>query len=92
MYLTILGKKVKISKVKMEAEDSGEYKDLQIKINNTLTCRDDIRSTLLHEALHAVLDITGHSQRLSSDDEEAIVYAIENGLYPVLVKIMEYDK
>ena len=41
-------------------------------------------STLFHELLHAVLDITGHSARLDADTEEALVTAIENGLGPLV--------
>lgn len=39
-----------------------------------------IRSTLLHESLHAILHVTGHSEGLSDEKEEGIVIALENAL------------
>lgn len=92
MVLSILGKAVKVSRVKLDDGDYGDYKDMNIRINSSLTCPELIRSTLLHEVMHAVLDITGHSHRFRENDEEAIVYALENGIYPLLKKITEYTK
>ena len=38
-------------------------------------------STELHEALHAILCVSGVSSVLTDEIEEAVVTAIENGLY-----------
>ena len=40
----------------------------------------DIKSTLLHESVHAVLHISGCAERLTNSSEEAIVTAMEYGL------------
>lgn len=40
----------------------------------------DIKSTLLHEMVHAILHVTGCSSRLTNSSEESIVTAIEYGL------------
>lgn len=50
-----------------------------IKIKYGLS--DDIfESTLLHEILHTILAMTGQSEFLKGEAEEALVIAIEHGL------------
>lgn len=54
-----------------------------IKIRSGL--KDDaFAATLFHELCHAALFMTGQSQMLSDEQEEAIVRAIEHGLAPHL--------
>ena len=47
----------------------------------------ELESTLLHEIIHAILYVTGHSARIEGDeesgDEEALVLALEHGLLPI---------
>ena len=38
-------------------------------------------SVELHEIIHAILFESGHSARLEHDDEEAMVVALEHGLW-----------
>ena len=44
------------------------------------------RQILLHEVIHAILFLTGNNEMLSEDgkQEEAIVIALEHGLYPLI--------
>ncbi|MBA2680996.1 MAG: hypothetical protein H0U76_21695 [Ktedonobacteraceae bacterium] len=37
-------------------------------------------ATLMHEVIHAILYLTGQSELLSEDREEALVLSLENGL------------
>lgn len=37
-------------------------------------------SVLLHEVIHAVLYASGHSARMSDEEEESLVLALEHGL------------
>lgn len=39
-----------------------------------------LESTLMHEAIHAVLGVSGMAQLLKGDQEEALVIALEHGL------------
>jgi len=39
-----------------------------------------MNSTLIHEFCHAILYVTGQSEHLEGDQEEAIVIAMEHGL------------
>lgn len=96
--INILGKKIKIktkadTTLKFEdaegagAEDeevSGYYSHDEgyIMINSSLS--EDMQwVTLLHEMVHAVMGITGLSEVVTSDKEEAICRAMEN-LAPIL--------
>lgn len=38
------------------------------------------RTHLLHEVIHAILFISGHSSKMTYKDEEALVMALEQGL------------
>ncbi len=51
-----------------------------IRIRSDLT-GVELHKTLLHEILHAVLELSGQNQSLRDKQEEAIVRALENGLY-----------
>lgn len=43
-----------------------------------------LRKVLLHECVHAILHISGLTNLVTDQIEEAIVTAIENGLYPIM--------
>ena len=53
--------------------------DRVIKINGRLK-GDELESTILHEICHAILFITGWSEKLGDDEEEGLVRALEHGL------------
>lgn len=40
---------------------------------------------LLHEILHAIFNLTGHSNTLGEEIEEALVVALENGLSDIFL-------
>jgi Zn-dependent peptidase ImmA (M78 family) len=42
--------------------------------------KDDMERTLFHELCHILLFLSGHKFRLSEEDEEAIVRALEHGV------------
>lgn len=48
-----------------------------------------VEQTMLHELIHATLYVSGHSEQLDSKQEEAIVRALENGLYPAIVRLVK---
>lgn len=39
-----------------------------------------VMSTLFHEAIHAILHVTGHTELLTHQQEEALVIALESAL------------
>lgn len=45
------------------------------------------RETLLHECVHMILGLSGISQLLSDELEEAIVIAVETGLSPLIKQL-----
>lgn len=78
--VNVLGQPYRI--VREKIEDFGGC-DSDAKI---ITIRKGLRSenrqkTLLHETLHAVLAESGHAFQMGEGAEEAVVRAIENGLY-----------
>ena len=82
-YIMISGVKVNIkytSKIMYDGDDElyGAFCPDTMTIH--ISKRSDIKSTLLHEAVHAVLHISGCAERLTNSAEEAIVTAIEYGL------------
>lgn len=44
------------------------------------------RATLLHETIHCILYFSGLSNLLAAEMEEAIVVAVESGLFPLVTK------
>ncbi len=42
-------------------------------------------SVLTHELLHAILFISGHSQKMEEKEEEALVMALESGLGSIII-------
>lgn len=91
MNLKIMGQNIKVKREKLEDGLYGDYKDYVIRISNSLVDINVIRSTLLHESMHAILHVAGHAQRLEVNDEEALVWALEHGLYPIIGKIGSYE-
>lgn len=53
----------------------GLYHDKKISIN---PFHKEVESTILHELLHAALDISAQNEHLNEDQEEALVRSIEN--------------
>lgn len=78
----ILGQKVKINEVKPSDDSHGEYKDLAqtIEVNQGIT-DEAYRRLLIHESVHAGLDISGISAFLNNiDAEEAFCTLMERFL------------
>ena len=84
----ILGKMVKINySVDMDKDDCGEFDDSTMTISINLNRHDNedlLKSTLLHEIIHAILFITGQNELLDSKQEEGLVRAIEHGLADIV--------
>lgn len=84
--LMVMGIPFKIDIVE-DLDDFGECvgADRTIKIKKGQK-PDQLKFTLMHEIIHAVFYVTGHSARMRSceaenyDEEEALVLALENGL------------
>lgn len=55
------------------------YTEKYIYINLEQT-RAEMEQTLFHEFCHMLLFLSGHSFRLSEEDEEAVVRAMEHGV------------
>lgn len=53
--------------------------DRVIKINSRLK-GEELHATTMHEICHAILFITGWSEKLGDEEEEGIVRALEHGL------------
>lgn len=80
--VTILGKEIKIIyKIDDNSGLMGEYDPKTKTI--TIVDHPDFESTLFHECGHACLDISGISRLLKENIEEAIIAAIENGLFGI---------
>jgi Zn-dependent peptidase ImmA (M78 family) len=54
-----------------------------ISVNNTLR-GDRLKFYLLHEYLHAILHVSGHTARFKTSEEEALVSALTHGLAPLI--------
>ena len=77
--ISILGQEVKVSYRKKLPKGLKGYFDsdpLRIVVENG----PNWRSILIHEICHAILFISGHSQTMTEDEEEALVMALESGL------------
>ncbi len=83
--LNIMGTEFSISYGKLPNNELGETIGVErkIRISNKLS-GEQLKSTIIHELLHAILYITGQSERLDHDFEEAIVIALEHGLTPLV--------
>ena len=78
--IKVLGQTIKI--VVKDMEDLGEFdrSKLTISLSRSQT-PDEMASSLLHEILHAVFFISGHSFIIEDNHEEALVRVLETGLY-----------
>lgn len=85
--VTILGQDVSVTYEKITSETEilhGDYLDQAIRINSD--SKHDARRILLHECMHAILEVSGQSCLLKTKREEAIVLCLENGLWPLIKK------
>lgn len=77
--IRILGHKIKVVHT-VNSTSAGCYSPAEMKIyinmkeNNT---QKEYESTLLHEALHALLDLSGFNGMLGDDAEESLVRLME---------------
>lgn len=81
--VSILGVKVKVRYISKELHDDSDQLHGAFNADTMeifISTKSDVSSVLLHEVCHALLYISGCSQRLSEKDEEAIVTAMEYGL------------
>lgn len=88
-HIMILGKKIRTRKPKKLVDESGQelfglFDHDKMIIYVSKSKDHNIHSTFLHEILHAILFISGHNETLEHEQEEAIIRAIEHGLYPIL--------
>lgn len=76
-----LGVPFKVVYTKMLKKDYGktDCNDRLISIRAGLT-GDTLRSTIIHEWLHAVLHVSGQSEHLSDEQEEALVVTMEHAI------------
>ena len=61
-----------------------EHTKLRILINNSAP-QSQQEETLIHEALHAIFDITGISKDLTDLEEEKIVQPLGHAIYQLLL-------
>lgn len=63
--------------------------DRKIRIGVVADTPEKRAYTLFHELVHCVLGLSGHAERFPAEaDEEALVVALENGLFPLLSQIV----
>jgi ssRNA-specific RNase YbeY (16S rRNA maturation enzyme) len=74
-------------KVELSDESSYSFAKKLIQVDKTADC---LEAELLHEIVHGILAISGHAYKWPEVDdgnergeEESIVRALENGLYPI---------
>lgn len=89
----VMGNPIKIIETKDLTDDDGSClhglckpDELTIYINSTYPQGQRWR-TLLHELAHLIIGLSGLSEFLDAPQEEAIVIALENGLYPLIVDV-----
>lgn len=95
VQMMIGGKKIRIDYPDVIPGDTPEEGDLsgdsqvlggRIRISKTQNKSPEaVLHTIFHEALHMAIGITGHSEILVAKQEEALVYAIESMLAPLLI-------
>lgn len=80
----VLGHEVTITYCrKMKGNDRGEFFTDPFRIR--VLSDESWRSTLHHELMHMVLWVSGLSELLGDDKEEAVVKALELGLASILI-------
>ena len=85
LYLDVMGIQFEVQYVKQVDEDhnAGETDGTKrtIKISTTQNPTEELKhSVLVHEYLHAVLYVTGQSERMGEKEEESLVLALEHAL------------
>lgn len=81
--IPIMGKNIPIIYKNMGTRVMGCYQDMAITLNTNRKAHWNKR-VLFHEVLHAVLAISGITNLLSTNTEEAIVECLENNLWPLI--------
>jgi len=67
---------------KVDSEDShGETDGINRTIKLKLEDKTTMLYTMIHEYTHAVLHVTGQTERLTEEHEESIVVALEHGMF-----------
>jgi len=91
--LNILGQPFSI-KWKTKADMAGNYglmDGVSREIHVQSTAGHFIESTLLHEAIHAILYVTGMGDAigLTEKKEEGLCLSLENGLVPIIQQMVD---
>ena len=79
---------VKVDKKdKHVGESEGSARTIKVKKSLTPEVKT---ATLIHEILHSILYVSGQSERLTEEQEEALVLALEHGIVQVMELKEEY--
>lgn len=73
-------------------DDYGEtlFEDRRLCINSPKhKTAESLERTVFHELMHACLALAGQDQHLDDKTEEGVIRALENGMYPVLLELVE---
>ena len=77
---------VKSEEMKDAAGDTmGGHRRIRIDFSDH-DSQDEVESTLLHETMHAILYVSGVSNLLEENVEEAIIVALEHGLHKLYAR------
>jgi hypothetical protein len=89
--LTILGQRWTLTRTNYDPKDMECFGETDTILKNITLFEETIKkfgeseqSTLFHECMHACLSTSGLSALLNEKQEEALVIALENGLYPLV--------
>lgn len=83
--LMILGRKIKVEVCDMPEGEWGEYcSDAQV-IHVSNQCPEaTVEATLLHECIHAVLDVSGEEEIMTDGQQEKMARLFEHALAPLI--------
>lgn len=89
LYVDVMNIPFEVQYVKQvdEEHNAGETDGSKriIKISTTENPTEELKhSVLVHEYLHAVLYVTGQSERLGEKEEESLVLAMEHALAQII--------
>lgn len=77
----ILGRKIKVEICELEEGLWGHYLSDDCKIQISSECPDEgLEATLLHECIHAILDVSGEEEVLTEQQQEKYARLFEHGL------------
>ena len=83
--VTVLGHKINIKVVEHLDDDGQELLGaFNAETKTIFLSKGCDKSVLLHEVIHAAIYLSGNSEGLSANREEAIVLALEHALFPLL--------